>query len=273
MKKIFDGKTIIVTGGGKGIGREIARLFGSEGCNVVITGRDQQALDRTAGEFSQEQIQVLPLVGDVTRVEDCREIVQQTLAQYGRLDILINNAGMTMRGLFESTDLNVFHKIMDINFSGAATMTWFALPHIKKHRGSVLFISSIAGLKGLPGAAPYSASKMALKSFSESLRCELFGQVHIGIIYVGFTENDPGKVMYNTTGELIPLKRDKYNSSQLDVAREAFHAVRRRKRQIVMTPLGKIASFLYTVFPVISEYLIARFVVRSSMYGADDIFT
>jgi NAD(P)-dependent dehydrogenase (short-subunit alcohol dehydrogenase family) len=272
MSKNLDGKTVMVTGGGKGIGREIARLFGSKGCNVVISGRDQQALDQTAVEFSQEQIAVLHLVGDVTSVEDCRQVVEETLAHFGRLDILINNAGMTMRGLFERTDLKVFHKIMDINFGGAATMTWFALPHIKKQEGSVLFISSIAGLKGLPGAAPYCASKMALRSFSESLRCELMGQVHIGILYVGFAENDPNKMMYNARGELVQLKRDKYSASQLDVARAVLMAVHRRRRQVVMTPLGKIAGFLYTFFPAVSEYLIARFAVNSSMYAADDLF-
>lgn len=269
MKNFLNQKTAIITGGGKGIGREIARLFGQAGCQVVISGRDRQALNHTAAALAEGQVQVLPVAGDVTNFNDCQNLVNKTIEHFGHLDILINNAGMTMRGLFEDTDLDLFKKIMDINFGGAVTMTQLALPHIKKQDGSILFLSSIAGLKGLPAAAPYSASKMALKSLCESLRCELNGQVHIGILYVGFTENDPDKKMYNAKGALVPLKREKFSSSQVEVARTALRMVRFKKRQVVMTPLGKFANLAYAVFPRISEYLISKFARRSRMYAAD----
>ena len=272
MKTYFDQKTVLITGGGKGIGREIARLFGKNGCNVVISGRDGEALKKTAAALVEEKIQVLPVVGDVTNQKDCQELVNKTIEHFGHIDILINNAGMTMRGLFEDTNLDLFQKIMDINFGGAVTMTRLALPHIKIRKGSILFVSSIAGLRGLPSTAPYCASKMALKSFFESLRSELVGQVHFGILYVGFTENDPDKKMYNAAGELVPLKREKFNSSQADVATAALRMVRYKKRQIVMTPIGKFANIAYTFFPGISEFLISKFAKTSRIYATDDLF-
>jgi hypothetical protein len=96
--------------------------------------------------------------------------------------------------------------------------------------------------------------------------------VHIGTLYVSFTENDPDKTMYNACGELIPLIRNNNVSSQVEVAEAALHVVCRRKRQIVMTPFGKFAYFAYTFFPVLSEILIAAFARKSRMYAVDDIF-
>ena len=272
MDNFFEQKTAIITGGSKGIGREIARLLGRAGCRVVISGRDEAALEHTADTFKAEGIEVLAVAGDVTVQEDCQALVDRTAAQYGGVDILVNNAGKSMRGFFEETDLDLFQKVMDINFGGAVTMTKLALPYIQKGKGSIIFISSVAGLKGLPAGAPYSASKMALKSFSESLRSELKGEVHVGILYAGFTENDPDKQKFNGKGELIPAKRERFASTQVEVAEAAVRMLRRRKRQAVMTLTGKLAAFAYTVFPAISEKLIIMYSRKTSMFGKDDVY-
>jgi len=272
MESYFNEKTAIITGGSKGIGREIARLLGRGGCRVAISGRDEAALERTASEFRAEGIDVLAVAGDVTVREDCQSVVEKAVAQFGGVDILINNAGRSMRGFFAETDLDLFQKVMDINFTGAVTMTKLALPYIRKTEGSIIFISSVAGLKGLPAGAPYSASKMALKSFSESLRSELKGEVHIGILYAGFTENDPGKQKFNGKGELIPAKRERYASTQVEVAQAAVRMLRKRKRQTVMTLIGKLANIAYTVFPHLSEELIIWYSHRTSMFGKDDVY-
>ena len=272
MKKIFSGKTAIITGGGKGIGRETARLLGRAGCNIVISGRNKEALVNTASQLQTENIAVLAVQGDVTDQKDCRNVIYEALREFGGIDFLINNAGMSMRGTFENTDLDLFTKVMDINFGGAVIMTKTALSEIKKAKGSIVFISSISGLKGLPGIAPYSAAKMALKSFSESLRAELYNKVHVGILYVSFTENDPGKTMFNEKGDLVPLHRDKNSSTQLDVAKAVLLCIRRRKRQIVMTTLGKLASFFYALLPGLTETLIAKFAAKSSLYASDNLY-
>ena len=160
-----------------------------------------------------------------------------------------------------------FHKIMDINFSGAVHMTKFALPHINSCKGSILFISSLSGLKGIPGIAPYGTAKMALTGFSESLRAELYRHgVHVGIVYVGFTENDADKTIYDARGKRVPLKRDKNNDSQEDVARSVLKVVKKRKNVMYLTGIGKVTQWFYRFFPRLSNYLLRKFAMKSEMY-------
>jgi short-subunit dehydrogenase len=174
-----------------------------------------------------------------------------------------------MRGLFEDTDLELFHKIIDINFSGAVNMTKLALPLLIESRGSVLFISSLSGLKGIPGIAPYSTAKMALTGFSESLRAEVYQHhVHVGIIYVGFTENDKDKQIYLANGELIPLRRDKNSDTQVGVAKQVVKVVRRRKAVTYLTFIGKTANILYRLFPRLSGFLLRKFAMKNKGYKA-----
>lgn len=269
------GRTVLITGGGKGIGRETARLFAQAGCNLVISGRDGATLEsaahtlRTTAEQTagSEGPAVLPVQADVTNSEDCRHLVEAAVERFGRLDVLINNAGMSMRGNFADTSLELFDKVIDINFTGAVHMTGYALPFLRAAGGSVVFVSSLSGLKGLPGIAPYGAAKMALTGFAESLYSELYREIHVGVVYVSFTENDPGKQMYAADGSTIPLKRDRNSSTQLDVARSIRRMVKRRQRRVVMTPLGKTAGLLFALFPRATEFLISRLAARSSMYG------
>jgi dehydrogenase/reductase SDR family protein 7B len=265
----LSGKTILVTGGGRGIGREIARYFGRMGCNVAICGRHREVLEKSAGEFQAEGIESLALVCDVTDPGQCANTAAAVTERFGSLDILVNNAGMTMRGMFADISLELFHTITEVNFNGSVNMTHAALPALIKSGGSVVFISSLAGLKGLPGVAPYCSSKMALTALGESLRMELSPRVHVGVLYVSFTENGPDKTMYNPKGELIPLKREKTASTQLDVARACHRLVRRRKRRVVMTAAGKAIRGLYRFLPDVSETIIARFSRGSSLYAYD----
>ncbi len=270
------GRTVLITGGGKGIGRETARLFAQSGCNLVISGRDRAALDAAAHTLrtgaagiapAPEGPAVLPVQADVTNSEDCRHLVEAAVERFGRLDVLINNAGMSMRGNFADTSLELFDKVIDINFTGAVHMTKYALPFLRAAGGSVVFVSSLSGMKGLPGIAPYGAAKMALTGFAESLYSELYREIHVGVVYVSFTENDPGKQMYAADGSTIPLKRDRNSSTQLDVARTIRRMVKRRQRRVVMTPLGKTASLLFALFPRATEFLISRLAARSALYG------
>lgn len=278
------GRTVLITGGGKGIGRETAQLFAAAGCNLVISGRDGAALEAAAHKLRTDGGQtggqtlrqpggpadgptVLPVQADVTNTADCRRLVEAAVERFGRLDVLINNAGMSMRGNFADTSLELFDKVIDINFTGAVHMTGYALPFLQESGGSVVFVSSLSGLKGLPGIAPYGAAKMALTGFAESLYSELYRQLHVGVVYVSFTENDPGKQMYAADGSTIPLKRDRNSSTQQDVARTILRMVRRRQRRVVMTPMGKAAALLFALFPRATEFLVSRFAARSSMYG------
>lgn len=264
----FRGRRVLVTGGAKGIGRETVRLFAQRGARVAMTGRDSGALQRQSEQFAREGLDVLALTGDVTSLEECRAAIQATEERFGGLDVLVNNAGMSMRGMFEQTSLELFRTVMDINFTGAVSMTRMALPQLLQSKGSVVFVSSLSGLRGLPGIAPYSAAKMALSGFSQALRCELSPRgVHVGILYVSFTENDSDKTIYDAEGNRIRLQRARNSSTQLDVAHAIVKMVRHRRRSVIMTPLGKLAALAYALLPGLSERLITRFAVRSELYG------
>jgi len=265
--KEFKDKVVLITGGGKGIGRETAKLLANEQAIVIITGRSEKELNETCSHINEHDGRCAFYVGDVTSIEDCQRIIDSVIGEYGRIDILINNAGMSMRGLFVDTDLALFHKIIDINFCGAVNMTKFALPKLIESQGSVLFISSLSALKGIPGIAPYGTAKMALTGFSESLRAELHHlHVHVGIIYVGFTENDANKKIYSATGELIPLRRDKNSDTQKGVAKSIIKSLRKRKPVMYLTCTGKIVNIVYRLFPRLSGFLLRTFSMKSARY-------
>lgn len=260
MKKDITGNIILITGGGKGIGREIARIFAQHDNSVIITGRTEPALMETTKIFTDEGYDVSYHIGDVTSREDCHRIVDAVVQKFGRIDILINNAGMSSRGFFEDTSLDAFEKIIDINFMGAVNMTKFALPTIQQNKGSIVFIGSLSGLKGLPGIAPYGTAKMALTGFSDSLRSEVYPDgVHIGILYVGFTENDQNKTVYDAEGNLIPIPARKNFDTQENVAKAVYRCVEQRKSKLYLTAMGKAANFLYRIFPRQTDAVLVRY--------------
>lgn len=260
-------RVVFITGGSKGIGRATAIKFSRQGAKIVLCGRTASDVLAAEKMILDEGGEVLALVGDVTRIEDCQSMVKATIDRYHRLDILINNAGKSMRGLFEHTSLDVCHQIIAINFSGSVNMTHVALPYLKAQRGSLVFISSLSGLKGLPMIAPYSSAKMALTGFSESLRAEISHKdLHIGIIYVGFTENDEGKTILDSQGNAIAIQRQKNFSTQDQVAKAILTNVQYRRKVQVLTPLGHLMSFFYRFFPKLSSRLIEKYAMKSKMY-------
>ena len=184
-------KVVLITGGSSGIGRALALVFARHGSRVVITGRQQGPLQATESELLAGGHCVLALTADVSREEDCRRVVAATVERFGRLDVLINNAGISMRALFEEVQLPVMRQLMDVNFFGTVQMTHAALPHVRAAKGSIVGISSIAGYRGLPVRAGYSASKFALNGFLEALRTELLPTgVHVLVAAPGFTASN-----------------------------------------------------------------------------------
>jgi NAD(P)-dependent dehydrogenase (short-subunit alcohol dehydrogenase family) len=267
MKPIHQNKVVLITGGGKGIGRATAIAFVRAGAKVAICGRQKADLDQTQAYLENIGGDCFAIPGDVTKIDECQRIISQVVAHYGRLDILINNAGMSMRGSFQTTQLEVFHQIMAVNFSGAVNMTHIALPYLLKHQGSVVFVSSISGLRGLPNLAPYSSGKMALTALSESLRAETRSQhLHVGIVYVGFTENDQKKTILDGQGNPIKILRPKHHATQAQVGRAILTMTHKRQKIKVLTPLGHLAGWAFRYFPRLSGYLLETFATKSRMY-------
>ena len=173
-------KVVIITGGSSGIGKALAEVFGNHGSKILITGRNAVDLEAAVAGLRQNGIDAHGFASDVSRQEDNQKMAAEAIRLFGRIDILINNAGISMRALFEEVDMDVIQKVMDINFFGVLYATSYCLPEIIKNKGSVIGISSIAGYRGLPGRTGYSASKFALNGFLEVLRTEMLKkEVHV----------------------------------------------------------------------------------------------
>lgn len=248
----FKNKTAIVTGSGMGIGKAIALELCKQGARVVLNGRNAERLEKTYQEFLQKGFSVIAVQADVTRIEECDALIQKTIETYGGVDILVTNAGISMREHFENLEARVFAQVIESNIHGSAFPALKALPSIKKSNGSIVFISSAAGMIGLPTASAYSAGKMALTALAQSLKIELSSDgVHIGIVHVGFTENDEAKRVLNAKGELVPVAtRPAYlQQTQEQVAKAVLKLIRKRKFKSILSLVGKLNAFAVRYFP------------------------
>ncbi|MDX2301198.1 MAG: SDR family oxidoreductase [Microscillaceae bacterium] len=258
-------KVVIITGASSGIGKALAFEFGSAGANIVITGRNQENLHQTSKELTQKGINNLPVTADVSVLEDNALLIDKTLEKYGKLDILINNAGMSMRSLFEEVDIKVIRQLMEINFFGTVYATKYALPHIIRSQGSIVGISSIAGYRGLPARTGYSASKFAMHGFLESLRTELLKKnVHILLACPGFTQSNIRKVALTADGSPqaeTPRNEEKMMNAE-EVAHRILKAVQKRKRDLVLTRQGKLTVFLNKWLPAWMDKMVYQVMAK-----------
>ena len=245
-------KVVIITGASSGIGKACAEKFGNEGAKLVITGRNEINLQETALWLTNKGIEVMAVQSDVAIKEDCKRIIDETIAKYGKVDVLINNAGISMRAILNDTDLSVIEQVMQINFYGTLYCTKYALPHLLKAKGSVVGISSIAGFVGLPGRTGYSASKFAMQGFLEALRTEnLKTGLHVMIACPGFTASNIRNTALSANGNAqgeSPREEDKMMTAE-EVAEHIYNGVVNKKRQVILTTEGKLAVFLSKFFP------------------------
>lgn len=245
-------KVVIVTGGSSGIGKALALSFAKLGAKVVITGRNESRLDEVGQELDQLNTQNLCLQLDAASEADNKRMVSETIKTFGRLDILINNAGISMRALFEEIELDVFQKVMDINFYGTLYATKYALPHILESKGSIVGISSINGYRGTPARTAYTASKYAMNGFFESLRTEVMHRgVHVLVACPGFTGTNIRNAALTADGSSqgeSPRDEGKMMTAE-EVADGIIKAIKKRKRDIVFTSQGKLAVFLNKWMP------------------------
>jgi dehydrogenase/reductase SDR family member 7B len=256
-------KVVIVTGGTSGIGQALAREFGRQGAKVVITGRNLTALQATEAQLAAQGIVVLALQLDVSREADNRHLAEATLARFGQIDVLINNAGISMRALFNEVELDVIRQVMDVNFYGAVYATKFCLPHLIKQRGSVVGISSIAGYRGLPARTGYSASKFALQGFLEALRSEMIPHgVHVLTACPGFTASRIRERALAADGSAqgeSPRDEGQMMTAE-ECARHIYRATVSRRKILLLTTQGKLTVWLNKLFSgwmdrVVFDYL------------------
>ena len=187
--KPWQGKVALVTGASSGIGRATALRLAELGCDVGLVGRKQPALDEAATQCQARGVRAVALAADVAETGACQRAVSTTVAELGRLDLLINSAGLSMRAPFDGSDLAAMERVMRVNFFGTLYATHYALPHVRKARGSLVALSSLTGKRGIPSYSIYGASKFAIQGLYDSLRLELRRDgVHVGVVAPGFVD-------------------------------------------------------------------------------------
>jgi short-subunit dehydrogenase len=259
MHSSFQEKAVIITGSSRGLGKVLAIELGKRGAHVIINGKNSDTLQLAYHELKKLNYDVHAVCADVTKPDECEQLIQYAIQNLGKLDIVINNATLSARGFFEEMSSEVFNKVVQSNIQGAAFPTLKALPYLRKSKGSVVFVSSIAAFLGLPSASAYSIGKMGLTALAQSLKSELSGSgIHVGIAYVGFVRNDPEKTILNSKGEHIkPHNRPAYvEQSQLYVAHNILKMIERRKYQIILSMPGKFQAFMARIFPQLTMRLI-----------------
>ena len=244
-------KVVIITGASSGIGKALAEKYSAEGWNLVLAARRIERLQKL--EQQLKHTEVLSVQTDVTIEADCKRMVEIAAEKFGRIDVLINNAGISMRALFANTEMEVMHQVMNVNYWGTVNCSKYALPYLLEQKGSLVGVISVGGYIGLPGRTGYSASKFAVRGFLETLRIEnLKTGLHVLIAAPGFTASEIRKSALTANGSRqgeTPRNENKMMSAE-ECAHHIYKAVEKRKRQLILTFLeGKFTVFLSKIMP------------------------
>src|SRR5512133_322178 len=252
MPELFRDKVVIVTGASSGIGEAIAREFAENGSKVVLAARSEANLIRITGEITSAGHDALYVVTDVSRESDCRNLIEKTVSRFGSVNILVNNAGISMRASFDDVDLKVLHSLMNVNFWGTVYCTKYALPYLVKNKGSLIGVSSVAGFHGLPGRTGYSASKFAMHGFLETVRIENLNKgLHVMIIAPGFTATEIRKHALNADGSeqgKSPLDEGALTNPEY-VAKWVLKEIQKKKRNKLLTWTGQLTALFQRIIP------------------------
>jgi short-subunit dehydrogenase len=260
MSAYFTDKVVVVTGGTDGIGRALVDALISMGAKIATCSRNHDKLYQLQSEYPSAHLHTM--VADVSSENDCRRFMETTIKAFGGIDILINNAGVSMRALLKEANMEVIKKVMDINFYGSVYCTKYALDSIIERKGTIVGVSSIAGYRGLPGRSGYSASKFALQGWLESIKTELMGDgVHVMWVCPGFTTSNIRNAALNKNADShgeTPMDESKMMSSE-ECAAHILQAIRKKKRTLVLTFTGKRTVFMQKFFPKLADKLVRKF--------------
>lgn len=264
MSSFFNKKVVAITGGSEGIGKALIDALIPLGAKIATCGRNQDKLYDLQVKYAGNLLHTV--VCDVSRQADCENFINSTIKTYGKIDILINNAGMSMRSLVKDAKIEVIEQVMAVNFFGMVYCTKLALDTIIENKGTIVGVSSIAGYRGLPGRSGYSASKFAMNGWLEALRTELLETgVHVMWAAPGFTSSNIRKAALNSKGEL--QKESPMNEKQLmnteECAKNILNAIEAKKRTIVMTFKGKQTVFLNKFFPSLADKMVRKFFFKN----------
>lgn len=255
----YSGKVAVITGSSRGIGKAIAYELAKQGAYIVLNGRNQDRLKEAEELIKTVHSNVLAICSDVSTIDGCERLISEAKNTFGRIDILVNNVGISMRGNVADLNPEVFKTVFESNVLGTVYPTIPAIPHIRETKGSIVFISSLAGIRGLPGLSAYSSSKMALRAIAESIRIEeAKNNVHVGIVFVGITDIEHNKETVGPDGKMriLESRKGKKVQSTEEVAKAVVRNISGRRFSSVLTPLGKLNAFLQSRYPLLVEKII-----------------
>jgi short-subunit dehydrogenase len=260
----FNNKIVVITGGSDGIGKALVEQFLALGAKVATCGRSQEKLHQLQVQHAGASLFLKGV--DVSKEQECEQFIADVVATWGQIDVLINNAGISMRALIMETTTETLKQVMDINFWGTVYTTKAALPSILKQKGVIVGVSSIAGYRGLPGRSGYSASKFALNGWLESIKTELLHTgTHVMWVCPGFTSSNIRNAALNkdakSQGE-SPMDEGVMMSSE-ECAGHIIQAIEKRKRTLVLTFTGKRAVFMNKFFPGLADKLTFNFFFKN----------
>jgi len=250
----FEARTVIVTGASSGIGRELAVALAARGARLALAARDTSALAEAVAECEKAGGRAIAIAADVGDEAACRHLVEETIAAFGGVDVLVNNAGISMWGRFdELEDLSMVERIMRVNYLGSVYCTRYALPHLKATKGLIVAISSLTGKFGVPTRSAYAASKHAMQGFFDSLRVELMGAgVDVLVVAPGFVATPIRSRALGPDGKPhgeSPRDESRDTMPVDECVRQIVRAMERRDRELVMTAKGKLGLWLKLIAP------------------------
>ena len=265
-RKVFSDSVVVITGGSSGIGREIAYQLSANGARLVLAAREPLLLDAVVAECKRRGASAIGIPTDVSVEAECRALISRAVEEFGRIDVLVNNAGISMRSRFDELDsVEPVERLININYLGSVYCTWHALPHLKSSRGSIVAISSLAGKTGVPTLSAYSASKHAMAGFFESLRPEIARDgVTITLVYPGFVATDISVRAIGPHGTTLGSRRVVRARAMPveECAAKIIAAAAERRRQLVMTARGKVGQWIKLFAPAAIDRMTFRAVER-----------
>jgi len=249
-------KVVIITGASSGIGAALAEQLGAMGAKIVLAARREERLQEIAAKHPTHSL-VVPT--DVTDESACKNLIERTIEKFGRLDVLINNAGMSMwTGFAQLEDISVFEKLMRLNYLGSVYCTYHALPHIKQSKGQFVAVSSLAGKNGVPFRTAYCGSKHAMNGFFDSLRAEVKQDgVSVLIACPDFVESEIRHVAFGSDGKPFgsdPMAHEGIMTAE-ECARQIITGMEKRKRELLMSSRGKLIPIGKILLPNLIDNL------------------
>ena len=262
----FTDKIVVITGGSDGIGKALVAQFLALGAKVATCGRNENKLSLLAAEFPSSNLFTAQV--DVSKQDESEAFIKQVVDNWGRIDVLINNAGISMRALVSEVSVQTLQNVMDINFWGTVYCTKAALASIQQNKGVIVGVSSIAGYRGLPGRSGYSASKFALNGWLEALKTELYASgTHVMWVCPGFTTSNIRNAALDKNAKAqgeSPMDEGAMMSSE-QCATHIIHAIEKRKRSLVLTFTGKRTVFMNKYFPAWADKLVHHFFFKDGV--------